>query len=571
VRTCRIAFLSLALVAQSWTLAAQAPAPAKGVKFPTISQADLKEWLTYLSSDELEGREVFTEGYGIAAQYIAERLRQFGVKPLGDDGTYFQVVKLRSYRVSRHSSVTVQVDGQSRTFADGHHVAFPAAAGGRQTLSFAGADLVSVTTSTADSNLKGKLALRVDESSTAGAAGVQELGAEASIAFVPSLTPSTAAEEALAKLRDALDQASESLAAEQREAGRAGAAVDLNGVLRRIHQAGTYADIGPTPQRVDIPVRPRLTADGEFFGWLLSGAAVTLSELQGRVESGEPLPPETFSRVRVTIDVDNAYEPVSTELTRNVVGMVQGSDPDLKSTYVLFGAHLDHLGYAATDDDLRGRVQNPIESDKVWNGADDDGSGATAVLAIAKAFASGPKPKRSVVFVWHAGEEAGLYGSRYDADFPIVPLEKVECLLDIDMIGRNRDDDPSQGNTVYVIGDDRISTDLHNLVVGTNATLPVPLDLDYEYNDPADENSFYTRSDHYSYASKGIPVAFFFTGTHPDYHANSDSVEKILFNKEARIAQLVYQTGFAAANSEDVLKRDFRGPRAGRLSHGPLN
>ena len=133
-------------------------------------------------------------------------------------------------------------------------------------------------------------------------------------------------------------------------------------------------------------------------------------------------------------------------------------------------------------------------------------------MGIAKAFATGPRPKRSVVFVWHAGEESGLLGSRYMADFPVVPLEKVQAQFNIDMIGRNRDDNAAESNTVYVIGADRISTDLHNLVEATNGGLAKPVTLDYKYNDPADPNSFYTRSDHYSYAAKGIPIAFFFTG-----------------------------------------------------------
>jgi Zn-dependent M28 family amino/carboxypeptidase len=245
------------------------------------------------------------------------------------------------------------------------------------------------------------------------------------------------------------------------------------------------------------------------------------------------------------------------------VGMVEGADPRLKDTYVLFGAHLDHVGYATTDQDIKGRVNIPLAADRIWNGADDDGTGSTAELGIAKAFAKGPRPRRSVVFIWHAGEEADLYGSRYNADFPVVPLDKVQCELNIDMIGRNRDNDPSEANTVFVIGADRISTDLHNVIVDTDATLAAPMTLDYTYNDPNDQNSFYTRSDHYSYASKGIPIAFFFTGTHPDYHANSDSVEKILFDKQARVAQLVYRTGFAVANSERALERDNKGPRAG--------
>jgi Zn-dependent M28 family amino/carboxypeptidase len=215
-------------------------------------------------------------------------------------------------------------------------------------------------------------------------------------------------------------------------------------------------------------------------------------------------------------------------------------------------------------------VNVPIAQDPIWNGADDDGSGSTAVMAMAKAFAIGPRPRRSVVFVWHAGEEAGLLGSLYMADFPVVPLDKVQAELNIDMIGRNRDDRASEGNTVYVIGADRISTDLHNLVVRTNASESTPLHLDFEYNDPNDPNSFYTRSDHYSYASKGIPIAFFFTGTHPDYHANTDTVDKILFPKLVRITQMIYEVAFSIADSERVLERDDRGARSGRGFQGLL-
>jgi Zn-dependent M28 family amino/carboxypeptidase len=276
---------------------------------------------------------------------------------------------------------------------------------------------------------------------------------------------------------------------------------------------------------------------------------------------------------------------------------------------VLFGAHLDHIGYSQTGGGAQptptscrersevsqtavrqaGKVvQHPSrgaaaggggrgaatpsvsplpfdQRDVINNGADDDGSGSTALLAIAKAFATGPKPKRSVAFVWHTGEESGLWGSRYNADFPAVPLDKVQAQLNMDMVGRD-DCDNLEGdytNTLFVVGADRISTDLHNLIVDTNSTLAKPLTLDYELNDPTDPESVYTRSDHYSYAAKGIPIAFFTTGLHADYHKVSDTVDKILFPKMARIAQLVYQSGFSIAATDRDLERDNRGPRSG--------
>ncbi len=561
---------------QPWAADAQGPEPAKGVKFPAISQTDLKTWLTYLSSDELEGRQVFSEGYGLAAGYVAERLHDWGVVPLGDDGTYFQIVKVRSYRVVRHSWVKVDVRGVSRTFVNGDHVTFPARAGGSQTVVASGADLLGVSqfSRLGGAGVKDKLVLsfgdvnrRGDWASAPTNPAIAQ-GARATIAYVPAPPAPGPADGALAHAQDALASAVAAVAEAKvlvaAEHGRGLVMPARRALKERDPLEGLAVDIPPTSERMENLVPPQVTADNTFFDWLLSGTTTTLANLKTKAASGTPVGPIDLSAVTVTFHVENEYQPASTQLTHNVVGLVRGTDPALNQTYVLFGAHLDHVGYAETDHDARGSVNVPIATDRIWNGADDDGTGTTAELALAKAFATGPKPRRSVVFVWHAGEEAGLYGSKYNADFPVVPLDRVQCQLNMDMIGRNRDDDTAEGNTVFVIGADRISTDLHNLIVDTNAKLARPLTLDFQYNDPNDPESFYTRSDHYSYASKGIPIAFFFTGTHPDYHANTDSVNKILFNKQAHIAQLVYETGFAVANSSRPLERDNLGPRAGR-------
>jgi hypothetical protein len=346
---------------------------------------------------------------------------------------------------------------------------------------------------------------------------------------------------------------------------------------------------------------------------LFEGSSVKFTDVLAAAQRGEPIAPITLN-ARITINIDNTFAVINEQISHNVAGMIEGTDPALKDTYVMFGAHLDHIGYSQTGtgrgggtDACRRRspeaqaavtaagkvVQRanaggagggagrggrgaapaaaPVntvpldERDLVSNGADDDGSGSTAELAVAKAFATGPKPKRSIVFVWHAGEEAGLYGSRYNADFPIVPLEKVQAQLNMDMVGRDdcNDLEGDYTNSLFVIGADRISTDLHNLIVATNATSANPLLLDYEMNDANDPEGVYTRSDHYSYASKGIPIAFFTTGLHPDYHRITDTVDKIIFPKMARIAQLVYETGFSLANSDRVLVRDNKGPRTG--------
>jgi Zn-dependent M28 family amino/carboxypeptidase len=169
-----------------------------------------------------------------------------------------------------------------------------------------------------------------------------------------------------------------------------------------------------------------------------------------------------------------------------------------------------------------------------------------------------------LLFVWHTGEEVGRYGSLYFADYPTVPIDRIVAQLNIDMIGRNRDDKPAEANTVYLVGADRISAELDAISRAANRALPMPMMLDYEFNDESDGESLYTRSDHYSYAAKGIPVIFFTTGLHADYHANTDEVSKIEFDKLTRVVQLVYETGLRLANLDHMLLRDNQGSRTGK-------
>jgi len=631
-----IAFSVFLVVAwgQPWRLLAQGPAPASGVSYSKISETDMKDWLSYLASDELQGRQVFTEGYGRATQYVADQLKSFGVKPIGVNGTYFQPVKLKGYRVTRNSAVTIEGNGQSRTFKHGDHVTFSSNSGGKQTLTFDGVEFVGygLAADYEGRNLKGKLIVTVPNlapppargavppppggpAAPAGgrgarggpAAGLAQ-GAAAAITFAPTPAAPSTEEQALGQALIALNQATTAVVqAQQALRGRGGRGAPANAA-----PGGARGPQNPditSVQRVDAIVPPTFTGDETFFEALFAGSTVSFADIRARAERGEAISPMTLL-ARLTVNVDNTYEVVNEQITHNVVGMVEGTDRVLKDTYVLFGAHLDHIGYSQTGtgrgagtDGCRRRspeaqaavvaagkvVQRgagagrgnappagrgggaaapalPIDQrDLVSNGADDDGSGSTSVLAIAKAFATGPKPKRSVIFVWHAGEEAGLYGSRYNADFPIVPLDKVQAQLNIDMVGRD-DCDNIEGdytNTLFIVGADRISTDLHNLIVQTNGTTPRPLALDYELNDANDPENIYTRSDHYSYAVKGIPIAFFTTGLHPDYHRITDTVDKIQFPKMVRIAQLVYEVGFSIANTDKTLERDNKGPRTG--------
>ena len=593
---------------------AQVPAPVKGVRFSQITPAELTEYLTYLSSDQLAGRQIYTEGYGLAAGYIQEHLRQWGVKAIGENGTYLQTVKSRGYKVTRNSTVTVDVGGQTRTFKQGEHVTFPMASGGKQTVTFNGAQFIGTNAApVAGLDLKGKLAVWMNAlpagagrfariPQNAGVNGAINAGATGVVGFAPAPPAPTAATEALAKAQEALAQAQAAVTAAQAAArgndggfpagrgGGRGAATPIPSDLT-------------TVQNVQLPVTPNFTADETFFEFLLSASPTKFADLKALAGKGGNMAPFAINAV-VTVHVDNTFEVVSQQLAHNVVGMIEGSDPKLKDTYVMYGAHLDHNGYSqAGTGNLGGTSgcrnrsavalaavtaagKTPVKNapaglptggaarpdatrfdqgDYINNGADDDGSGSATLMAVARAFATGPRPKRSIVVIWHVGEEAGLLGSRYNADFPIVPLARVQAVLNMDMVGRDDCDDleGDYSNSVFLVGDDRISTDLHNVIVQSNQAMPRPLTLDYEMNDPADPEGVYTRSDHFSYASKGIPVAFFTTGLHPDYHRVSDSVEKILFPKMARIGQLMYESGFAIAATERVLERDNRGPRVG--------
>ena len=201
----------------------------------------------------------------------------------------------------------------------------------------------------------------------------------------------------------------------------------------------------------------------------------------------------------------------------NIVGVIEGNDPTLKNEFVAIGAHYDHLG---------------IIGGKVYNGADDDGSGTVTIMETAKTLAKTHSNKRSVLVVFHAGEEKGLLGSRYLTDnLPLIKDKKVVAQINIDMVGRMATD------SIYSIGSDKLSSELKSLVEDVNSKT-VNFHLDYKYDDPNDPNRFYYRSDHYNYAKHGIPIVFFFDDMRKDYHRDTDEINKINFKKLKKISRI---------------------------------
>ena len=551
-------------------IAATAGLAAASGGVQAIRTPDLRDWLTYISSDELQGRAVFTAGFGLAAAYLENHLRAWGVKPGGDHGSYLQTVRVLGVTTTSRATVSVTVNGETRTFADGEGIIFPRNMGGKRRFTV---DRVEFAGYGLDAPGAGRMDFRGKDVKDAA---VVWLGANSP----KNIDLSVYRRVLTGRNRYATEQlgAAASIGpGSEAGAGRAGGAGGSGGPGR----SGGSGRGAPLPaadfttvQRLDTPVPPNVAASDAFFAFLFSQAPVRYEELKRKASAQEELPSFRVPGAAITFNVDADYQVVRTQLTKNVVGIIEGGDAQLKGTYVAFGAHYDHVGYAEGevtrgDGNVRragavGRVTPGAEDDRIWNGADDDGSGTVAIMALAKAFAAGPKPKRSLIFVWHSGEERGLWGSRYFADYPSVPMDRIVAQLNIDMIGRNRDDKASEANTVYLVGSDRISTELHTLNRAANAALPKPLTLNYEFNDPTDLEQLYYRSDHYSYAAKGVPIIFFTTGLHPDYHANTDEVSKIEFDKMTRITQMVYETGLRLANLDHAPVRDHQGPRAGR-------
>ena len=228
--------------------------------------------------------------------------------------------------------------------------------------------------------------------------------------------------------------------------------------------------------------------------------------------------------------------------SENIWAFIKGSEkPD---EIVVISAHYDHVG---------------MKNGEVFNGADDDGSGTVALLEIAQAFKQAEKkgngPKRSLLFLHVTGEEHGLHGSRFYSENPLFPLENTVADINIDMIGRRDTIHPNTNNYVYVIGSDRLSSELHTLNEVANAKY-TKLELDYKYNDRNDPERIYFRSDHYNFAKNGIPSIFFFNGVHADYHKASDTPDKIEYDALAKRAQLAFALAWEIANRDERIRVD---------------
>lgn len=486
----------------------------------SITARELKMHLSFLASDELGGRYTFSPSLQVAARYLASQLESYGYRGAARDGSFFQRVPLVYRTVNKpESAVEITAGGQTEQLKYGEaFVSEPPT-----NVSFAG-ELVFIGYGIsspknghddfAGLDLKGKIAVVV-----------------------------TGGPDSLKGVRIPAGERWEELAMARGAAGII--IIPGSQQLRVWSQLRAYFD---NQQELGLPQKK--TAAGNPIQAILAGPdlvraiakAINQPEPYLTAPAGRSLKPQAIdASARVKITVDSTAAPA----TQNVIGLLEGSDPKLKDEYVVISAHYDHL--------------KTSDAGEVYNGADDDGSGTVAILEIAQAFATGARPRRSVLVIFHTAEELGLFGSEYNADYePVVPVEKMVTNLNIDMIGRSRgegDKDPrdrllTDKDSIYVIGSDKLSSELHNLNEQTNAET-ARMRFDYTYNDDRHPERFYYRSDHYNYAKHGVPVIFYFTGVHRDYHRISDDVDKIDFNKMERISRMIFATGWRVANMDN--------------------
>jgi peptidase M28-like protein len=480
----RLTLLGLAFITAS--VSAQTAGPSRAAA--TITAADVAHRIGIIADDSMMGRDTPSRGLDMTAQYVADQFQAFGLQPGGHDGGWFQRYPITRRRLDlAHSRVVFAAGSRADSVSFNSAVRFDGGAVPEKTVS-ATAVLVGgahTAESAERAGVRDKVVLYVP----AGGTGTGTIHQVIRVLYL-------AGPKALVILSDA-DSATFRAAIPKRAPER------------------TVVGRGST-KPVSLQVR------AGAVGTSLSAAGVNLAAVRN---ASEPIVRD-LPGLRVTVDMKDS---VTSSLTApNTVGILEGSDPKLKSEYLVYSAHMDHIGIT------------PGQRDSINNGADDDGSGTVGVIELAEAFSRpGLRLKRSIIFLTVSGEEKGLWGSKHFADDPPVPVNQIVANINIDMIGRNWPD------TIVAIGKEH--SDLGATLNRVNAAHP-ELGMT-AIDDPWPEERFYYRSDHYNFARKGVPILFFFNGVHEDYHEVTDSPDKINSDKEARILRLLFYLGQDIANA----------------------
>ena len=504
------------------TTATSGPSPA----VPAIRTDDLRRDLTVFASDSFAGRETGTPSAMRAARFLVDRIMSLGLEPAGDS-LYLQRVPLVK-NVFAPSTRIVVTEGAST---------IPLAL----RLDIIPWVNLGAGTPLPRRNAEGDIVFAGYGMNTLGRDDFKGIKDAGKVIVMLHAAPKSITDSAARKQLEGVDELSNRLL---RALQLRPAAI----VLLMTGATGEYyAQLAPELLR-SITQSPgdQSTSDAQRpLPMVLVGIAKAGSPLLPASWPNDDSPQALTGRrfaghVELRADPFTAY---------NVVGVVRGSDPRFNKTYVAYGAHYDHIG-----------IQPGVSPDSIANGADDDGSGSVTMLAVAKLLMAS-RPRRSALFVWHVGEEKGLLGSAYFTDHPTVPIDSIVAQLNADMIGRRggpvstfdtRVNGGSAINRLYIVGP-KAAPNNQSKAVGAildsvNARMARPFELDHEWDSPTHPEHIYDRSDHFSYARKGIPIIFFTTGLHEDYHKVSDEAQKIDYEKMARVGALLFDLGTTLGN-----------------------
>lgn len=488
-----------------------------------ITKDDLSRHLNILASDEYEGRETGTKANDIAAGYIANHFKQLGLPAVGMENTYYQGM---AFNKTGWKDNSININGNDYKHL-WDYLSF--ATMNEQVEAFRPGEVIFLGFGIDDPNysdykgndISGKVIMinkgePVNQDSISYITGTKEMSEWDGNVWKKLETAQNHGAKLVLVIEDELKSF-------------------LNKNRRFL--------VSPSLQLGDGSIKEKKYANHIYISSTMAKDIISDKEkkvLKWRKKNTQKakacdikLDPELYVNMERNVDLIEGY---------NVMGYIEGSD--LKDELIIVSAHYDHLGKRGND---------------IFNGADDNASGTSTVLeiaeALAKAKARGNGPKRSVLCLLVTGEEKGLLGSRYYAENPIYPLESTVANVNVDMVGRVDKTYEDNPNYIYVIGSDRLSSDLHKINEDLNEKYSRII-LDYKYNDTNDPNRYYYRSDHYNFAKKGIPAIFFFSGTHKDYHRPSDTVEKILFDKMEKVARHIFLVVWELANRDDRIVVD---------------
>lgn len=498
----------------------------------TITANDLRKHLSVLASDEYEGRETGEPGQKMAAQYISDFFRTTGI-PAQKDGTWYQKVNLIKLSGGTSSMQVADINNPGTTTTLSPQIS------GLTYYYAASTPGVSITT-----NEVYFAGYGIDDPQYSDYAAHDSAFYADKVLMVLDGEPSNNGIFTISGDANAgkwTKQRRAKIEAAKARHVRALLIVPLDFDKSKEssrHMIEGYTLIADEPVVSAETPLPVFYMNEKAANTILANSPdvkQTIADLRTAINTtGKPV--SLSANATLTINVTRNEQKISSE---NVLGFVEGSD--LKEEVIVVTGHYDHLGK---------------HDGVVFNGADDDGSGTVAVMEMAEAFIKakqdGNGPRRSMLFMTVTGEEKGLLGSSWYTRHPVYPLEKTMCDLNIDMIGRVDPEHSNDSNFVYVIGSDKISPDLKKAIETANKKY-CKLKLDYRYDDDKDPNMFYYRSDHYNFAKNGIPVAFFFNGTHEDYHKETDEVSKINFSLMQKRTRLVFYTAWDLANRNKPL------------------